>query len=114
MSKTIPVRAPRFELSDVPRDWLAGDPVASDLVDALSLIFPEGERFFIRSVLHFESAYESDPELRAAVKGFVGQEGRHGHEHDRMNRAIAGRGPRRARATQRFLSLYRKAFYQHL
>ncbi len=112
MTKEIRVRAPRFDLSSVPADWLAGDPVASDLVDALSLIFPEGERFFIRSVLHFAEAYEGDPELRAAVKGFVGQEGRHGHEHERMNRMIAGgRGSKRAEATRRFLTFYRRAFY---
>jgi uncharacterized protein len=112
MTKEIRVRAPRFDLSSVPADWLAGDPVASDLVDALSLIFPEGERFFIRSVLHFAEAYESDPALRAAVKGFVGQEGRHGHEHERMNRMIkGGRGSQRAEATRRFLTFYRRAFY---
>lgn len=114
MAQPITVRAPRFETSDVPAAWLAGDPVASDLVDALSLIFPEGERFFIRSVLHHASAYESDLVLRAAVKGFVGQEGRHGHEHDRMNRAIASRGPARKAAVARFLALYREAFYRRL
>lgn len=79
-------------MDDVTRDWLATDPVASDLVDALSLVFPAGERFFIRSVMAFADRYESDPELRARVRGFVGQEGRHGHEHDRMNRSIASRG----------------------
>jgi len=92
MSRTIKVRAPRFTLDDVPRDWLATDPIASDLVDALSLVFPDGERFFIRSVLAFADRYENDPDLRARVRGFVGQEGRHGHEHDRMNKSIASRG----------------------
>src|SRR4249920_1911532 len=90
--RTIRVRAPHFTLDDVTRGWLATDPVASDLVDALSLVFPAGERFFIRSVIAFADRYESDPELRARVRGFVGQEGRHGHEHDRMNKSIASRG----------------------
>lgn len=90
--RPIPVRAPRFGLDEITRGWLATDPLASDLVDALSLVFPEGERFFIRSVIAFADRYEADPELRARVRGFVGQEGRHGHEHDRMNRAIAARG----------------------
>ncbi|MFO0681512.1 MAG: metal-dependent hydrolase [Sandaracinus sp.] len=90
--RRIPVRAPHFALDDVTRGWLATDPVASDVVDALSLIFPEGERFFIRSVQAYAHLYESDPEQRARVRGFVGQEGRHGHEHDRMNRSLAARG----------------------
>ena len=91
-SRKIPVRAPRFALDDVARGWLATDPLASDLVDALSLVFPEGARFFIRSVVAFAAEYEKDPALRARVRGFIGQEGRHGHEHDRMNRSIAARG----------------------
>lgn len=90
--RPIPVRAPRFALDDVGRAWLATDPIASDVVDALSMVFPEGERFFIRSVVAFADRYERDPELRARVRGFVGQEGRHGHEHDRMNRSLAARG----------------------
>lgn len=114
MIKKIPVRAPRFDLGAIPRDWLASDPLASDLVDALSLIFPEGERFFIRAVQHFAETYEGDPELRAAVKGFVGQEGRHGHEHDRLNRAIASHGPERAEAVKRFLSFYQTQFFGRL
>jgi predicted metal-dependent hydrolase len=91
-ARPIPVRAPRFALDELGRGWLATDPVASDVVDALSMIFPEGERFFIRSVQAFADRYEQDPELRARVRGFIGQEGRHGHEHDRMNKALAARG----------------------
>lgn len=106
-TRPIPVRAPRFRLDAIPRAWLATDPVASDVVDALSLVFPEGERFFIRSVVAFADRYERDPELRARVRGFVGQEGRHGHEHDRMNKALASRGHR----TEAFLRFYRALGY---
>jgi predicted metal-dependent hydrolase len=106
--RAIHVRAPRFAFDAIPRGWLATDPLASDVVDALSLVFPEGERFFIRSVLHFADVYENDPELRARVRAFVGQEGRHGHEHDRMNRALAARG----HDVERFLRLYRKLGYE--
>jgi predicted metal-dependent hydrolase len=106
--RAIQVRAPRFLYASIPRGWLATDPLASDVVDALSLIFPEGERFFIRSVQHFAEAYENDPELRARVRGFIGQEGRHGHEHDRMNKALAARG----HDVERFLALYRRLGYE--
>jgi predicted metal-dependent hydrolase len=127
--RTIRVRAPHFTLDDVTRGWLATDPVASDLVDALSLVFPAGERFFIRSVMAFADRYENDPELRARVRGFVGQEGRHGHEHDRMNKSIASRGHDVAgymrfydlvmyriveRATPKHLSLASTAALEHM
>ena len=88
----IPVRAPRFDLSEVPREWLAGSSRASTIVNALSLIFPEGERFFIRAVKDHEAWWRDDPELTARVRGFFGQEGRHGHEHDRMNRMLEAHG----------------------
>lgn len=91
--RSIPVRAPRFALDEeVPRAWLDGDLRASHVVDALSLIFPEGERFFIRSVKHYLDDIGDDPELLERVRGFFGQEGRHGHEHDRMNRILAAQG----------------------
>ena len=92
-ARPIPVRAPRFALDgDIPRAWLAGSPLASHTVNALSLLFPEGERFFIRSVKHYQDALDADPALRARVRGFIGQEGRHGHEHDRFNRMLARQG----------------------
>ena len=106
--KRIPVRAPHFALDDVTRGWLATDPVASDVVDALSLIFPEGERFFIRSVQAYARLYEHDPEQRARVRGFIGQEGRHGHEHDRMNRSLAARG----HDVARYQRLYTASMYR--
>ena len=71
-ARTIEVRAPRFAFDDAPAEWLATDPVASAVVDALSLIFPEGERMFIRSVKHYESRLR-DPELRRQVRAFFGQ-----------------------------------------
>ncbi len=92
-ARPIPVRAPRFALDgDIPRAWLAGNALASHTVNALSLLFPEGERFFIRSVKHYQDAFDADPALRARVRGFIGQEGRHGHEHDRFNRMLARQG----------------------
>lgn len=102
----IRVRAPRFAWDDADAAWLATDPVATAVVDALSLIFPEGERMFIRSVRHYQDAID-DPQLRARVKGFFGQEGRHGHEHERWNRRIAARAPE----AERFLARYRRIAY---
>jgi predicted metal-dependent hydrolase len=106
----ITVRAPRFDHADAPEAWLDGDPGASRVVDALSLIFPEGERFFIRSVKHYASVFEKDPELAARVRGFIGQEGRHGHEHDRWNKLLASRGY----PVEAFLKRYRRLAYERI
>lgn len=106
--RSIRIRAPKFVYDAVPRGWLATDPIASDLVDALSLVFPEGERFFIRSVVAFSEVYAQDPELAARVREFVGQEGRHGLEHDRMNRAVGSRG----HDVKRFDALYRRIMFE--
>ena len=35
----------------LPLDWHSGDPATTHLDDALSLTFPEGEKFFVDSVL---------------------------------------------------------------
>ncbi|HJL16358.1 MAG TPA: metal-dependent hydrolase [Sandaracinaceae bacterium LLY-WYZ-13_1] len=90
-----------FADADVPRWWLYGNPVMTHLANGLNLLFPPGERFFIRSVKHYLDAIE-DPELRARVKGFFGQEGRHGHEHERANRILERHGL----DIRRFLDLY--------
>lgn len=82
----IPVRHPRFDLGPaLPRHWCRGEPFATHVLDALSSVFPVGEAFFVRSVVHYASEVERDggPELARAVRGFAGQEARHSHEHDR-------------------------------
>ena len=76
-----------FEDADVPRWWLHDNAVAKHLSNGISLLFPAGERFFIRSVKHYLDRIE-DPELKARVRGFFGQEGRHGHEHQRAFRIL--------------------------
>ena len=76
------IRRMDFDFSDdIPRWWLGGDRVLTRNVDALHMLFPEGERFFIRSVRHYLGQLE-DPELKARVKGFLGQEVLHGREHE--------------------------------
>jgi uncharacterized protein len=76
------VRRPSLEIGpDVPRHWYAGDPFATHYLDALSSVFPDGEAFFVRSVLRYRDRIE-EPELQQAIRGFAGQEGQHSHQHD--------------------------------
>jgi predicted metal-dependent hydrolase len=68
----------------VPRDWADGCPYATTMLAALSLLFPEGERFFVDSVKQLRHRVE-DPALREAIVGFIGQEAMHGREHRVLN-----------------------------
>lgn len=86
-----PVRDRRFDLSDVPRHWHPAGPAVSRFFDNLSLFFPQGEAFFIRSVKAFARELD-DPALSDAVRRFYGQEAFHGREHRRYNRLLAGQG----------------------
>jgi hypothetical protein len=66
---------------DVPKHWFAGLPVPTQISNGVNLLFPAGERFFVRSVYHYLDRID-DPALKAAIKGFGGQEGRHARSHE--------------------------------
>jgi len=86
-----PVRKMGLAFDDLPRHWFFGHPIHTAVINALSLLFPAGERFFIRSVKHFEDRID-DPDLRAAMRGFYGQEAHHQKEHLAANAAIEAQG----------------------
>jgi predicted metal-dependent hydrolase len=75
----------------LPRHWLAGNASVTHLSNALNLLFPKGERFFVRAVRHYEERI-TDPELRADVRAFYAQEGRHALAHERFIAALIEQG----------------------
>ncbi len=75
----------------IPVYWFDNDQFKSILLTSLSCTFPEGERFFVRSVRHFQKNIQ-DPLLREQVKGFIGQEAHHGNEHDVFNDFMESKG----------------------
>lgn len=89
--RTIRARTFRKSFDDVPRDWFAGNTVATQLVNAINLLFPEGERFFVRSVRRYENEID-DPRLRAEMRGFYAQEGQHANAHERYFAAMRAQG----------------------
>jgi len=95
----------------VPRDWLDGDAYQTTFMNALSLLFPEGEQFFVKSVKAMQDRI-TDPELRREVVGFIGQEATHGREHRAFNELLVGHGfaeaPRIDLGLKRFLQRVRK------
>jgi predicted metal-dependent hydrolase len=67
------------------------DLVTSHFVSVLSATFPEGEDFFIRSVRKYRDQV-SDPELQAAIKGFIAQEATHRLQHRLLNERLQAMG----------------------
>jgi len=107
-----PVIAPRKgpkEFTAVPRHWFGGFPVPTHLVNGVNLLFPAGERFFVRSVYHYLDQLE-DPALRAAVRGFGSQEGRHAKSHEDFFATLRAQGY----SIDRFLAFYEWVSYNLL
>lgn len=108
---TIQRRNVDFALSAnvVPRDWCHDDAFQTSFLNALSLLFPEGERFFVDSV---KQQRERAPGLEHDIAGFIGQEAMHGKEHRALNELLALHGyasaPKIDAALRRFLGLVRK------
>jgi len=90
---TITPRTPGLALAGVPRDWFGGEVVATHMVNGINLLFPAGERFFVRSVHHYLDRI-TDPELLAAVRGFSQQEGRHARAHEQFFATLRAQGYR--------------------
>ena len=73
------------------RNWHAQGPYVTQFINAMSLTFPEGERYFIHTVRHYRDQI-ADPELQEAVTAFIGQEAMHGREHEQYNRLLTASG----------------------
>ncbi|MES2641311.1 MAG: metal-dependent hydrolase [Myxococcota bacterium] len=63
----------------IGRHWFGGSALRTHLANGLNFVFPEGERFFIRSVRHY--ADRLDPELKVRVAALAGQEAQHQRAH---------------------------------
>jgi predicted metal-dependent hydrolase len=86
------VRAPALAFEDIPRHWFGGSAVATHVANGINLLFPSGERMFIRSVRHYLDRL--DPETVEEVRRFFGQEGRHAAAHERYMAALERQGYR--------------------
>lgn len=95
-AQTPPPIVPRDNLNfrldqDIPRFWLDGDPFKTRFFDALSTLFPVGERFFITCVRDFKDRV-TDHQLLADIRDFTRQEGQHSMLHTQYNNRLKAQG----------------------
>lgn len=106
--RDIKVRKVDFKIRDgLPIRWFKNNLLISHFVDSLHLIFPDGEKFFIRSVKAHED-YIKDPELMRQVKAFIGQELIHGNEHKKFWDNLRNNGY----DVDKFLDFYNNLSYE--
>ena len=103
-------RSPDVDLeTPIPRHWFGGNVFVTHTVNGICILFPAGERFFVRSVNHYLPEI-NDASLRERVKGFFGQEGRHAKEHERAFRLLEDQGY----DTQKFLRFYERVGFRFI
>src|SRR5690349_5110129 len=76
----ITARHPRFDWQQPRRHWLDGRPGLTHVCNALHLLFPPAERWFAQ-VANQQVRSLQDPQLAAATRGFMAQEGSHARAH---------------------------------
>ncbi len=75
----------------IPRYWHSGSPSITHFFTALSVVFPEAEKFFIDSVRYFEDE-DLDPKTSEEVREFVKQEAHHTYQHRIYNKIVGAQG----------------------
>ena len=73
--------------SEIGADWNDNNAFVTAFFNAMSILFPIGERMFIDSVREHKDQID-DPKLLREIKGFCGQEGIHSREHRRFNEQL--------------------------
>lgn len=69
------------------REWHGDSHFVTAWFNAMSLLFPLGEKFFIDSVVHFEDQVD-DPQLKAEIAAFRAQESTHRVQHQKYNELL--------------------------
>jgi uncharacterized protein len=93
---------------DIPRHWFGGDAFKTRFFDAMSVLFPEGERFFIACVRDFKDQLDT-PEQRQTMLDFARQEAQHTKVHNAFNQHLAAQGIK----VDKILANQRKHLFEH-
>lgn len=86
------VRKPNFLFNaNTPAHWLGGSPLKSHLCNSFTLLFPAGEKFFIKSVQKLFSEIHNE-NLKTEAKLFIKQEAQHYLEHEKFFQILKVQG----------------------
>ena len=86
------VRNVKFNFEEVNEThYMASNIFATHFTNALHVLFPEGEKYFIKSIKPFYREI-ADPELKAQARDFMSQEAIHHREHERFWDQLEGMG----------------------
>jgi predicted metal-dependent hydrolase len=77
--------------ADIPTYWMDGDAFKSRFWDALSIIFPPGEKYFMSSVREFRGQI-TDPKMLQDIQDFNRQEAQHTLVHRQDNDRLRRQG----------------------
>lgn len=78
----IHIRRPKFNFGKGFKKYYVRDNVfMTHFTNSLHILFPEGEKFFIRSIQNYADQIKDDKKLQAEVRDFSGQEGVHQKLH---------------------------------
>ena len=109
-TENIKVRRVDFDVSKIKRYYSNDNIFATHYINAMHIVFPEGEKFFIRSAKRYLKQIEDNPQLVDRVKKFIGQEGVHHKEHEKFWDILEGMGLK----PYRLAKIYDKIAYKFL
>ncbi|HQV76882.1 MAG TPA: metal-dependent hydrolase [Chitinophagales bacterium] len=82
-TQPLKVRNVNFKFDKVQKHWILDSAIATNFINSMHVVFPEGEKFFIRSVRRYSKDIK-DVDLKKEINNFCGQEGVHAREHQRF------------------------------
>lgn len=80
-----------FDADKVPDKWLYNNAFMTTWMESLSILFPEGEQFFVDAVRQVRDSID-DKDIQQQISGFIGQEAMHSLEHVAMNNYLDAKG----------------------
>jgi uncharacterized protein len=101
-----------FDWSDVPLEYIPGEPYVTHFWNVMHLVLPEGERA-MADVFARALPLIDDERLREEVKGFVGQEATHARSHETFREHLAEGGLDVGRIVQTIAFLMDQVFGDH-
>ena len=79
--------------AEIRKHWFEDDAFRTHMLNAYTLLVPEGEKFIHRNVEHVESRVR-DGQLKAQLQGFFAQELGHAGQHQRCYKLLERQGYR--------------------